>query len=202
VTAAIIDYGVGNLRSVERALAAAGAVPRRVARPDDASDASLIVIPGVGHFDATRALDPWRDFVADAAAQGRAVLGICLGMQWLFEGSDESASTRGLGVLAGRCTRLSAGPRVKVPHVGWNMLSWTQADPLFDGVPIGAAVYFTHTYAAPVTADTVAVTEHGERFTSAVRRGRCCGVQWHPEKSGDIGLRVLRNAIAMAEGAC
>jgi glutamine amidotransferase len=202
MTTAIVDYGVGNLASVERAFAAAGAAPRRCGRPSDAEGASLLVIPGVGHFEATRALEDWRGAVTRAIDEGRAVFGICLGMQWLFDGSEESNAFTGLGVFAGRCARLAAGPGIKVPHIGWNTLNRPQPDRLFDGVPADAAVYFTHTYAAPVTADTVAATTHGAPFASAVRRGRVWGVQWHPEKSGDVGLRVLRNVLRLAEGAC
>jgi glutamine amidotransferase len=204
----LIDYGAGNLTSVKKALAALGADVRVPAAPADVADADGIIVPGVGHFGATRALDaPWVDAILQRVGEGRPLLGICLGMQWLFEGSDEAPDLGGLGILAGRCYRLGhAHPRtaagdhdqVKVPHVGWNSLDVERDAPILDGVPSGAQVYFTHSYVVPVTSDAVATTDHGERFAAVVQHGQVAGVQFHPEKSGEVGLRILRNFLALA----
>jgi glutamine amidotransferase len=123
-------------------------------------------------------------------------------MQWLFEGSDEAPDCAGLGVLGGRCYRLGrsapSGSTVKVPHVGWNALDVTSDAPILHHVASGAQVYFTHSYGAPVTGDTVARTEHGEAFAAVVQRGQVAGVQFHPEKSGEVGLTILRNFLEIA----
>ena len=159
-------------------------------------------MPGVGHFGATRALDaPWIDAILARIGEGRPLLGICLGMQWLFEGSDEAPDLPGLGLLSGRCYRLGAngGGGVKVPHVGWNSLAIERGETaILEGVDSGAQVYFTHSYVAPITGDSAAVTEHGENFASVVQRGYIAGVQFHPEKSGEVGLRILRNFLDLA----
>jgi glutamine amidotransferase len=200
---ALVDYRAGNLTSVKKAFAAIGAPVWVPESPADLSRADAIVVPGVGHFGATRALTPeWVAAVRAAVDAGRPLLGICLGLQWLFEGSDEEPDCPGLGVLNGRCHRLAGReaapdrPAVKVPHVGWNALRLVRPDAIVDGVRDGAQVYFTHSYVAPITADTVATTEHGEPFASIVQRGRIAGVQFHPEKSGDVGLRILRNFVS------
>jgi imidazole glycerol-phosphate synthase subunit HisH len=198
---ALIDYRAGNLTSVKKALATLGAafiVPRA---PEDLADAAGIIVPGVGHFGATRVLDaPWTEAILARVGEGRPLLGICLGMQWLFEGSDEAPDLPGLGLLSGRCYRLGAnGGGVKVPHVGWNSLAIERGEAtILEGVAPGAQVYFTHSYAAPRTGDSAAVTEHGEAFASVVQRGHVAGVQFHPEKSGDVGLHVLRNFLELA----
>ena len=124
-------------------------------------------------------------------------------MQWLYEGSDEAPDCAGLGLLSGRCFRLRGstsinGEQLKVPHVGWNALDRRRDDAIAEGVPDKAQVYFTHSFVAPVTADTVAATEHGEAFASIVQRGQIAGVQFHPEKSGDVGLQILRNFMRSA----
>lgn len=194
-----MDYGAGNLASVRKGLAAAGAevfVPRV---PGDLTQASGVVVPGVGHFAATAALDEgWRAAVLDGVSAGRPLLGICLGMQWLFEGSDEAPGVPGLGLLAGICFRLEVDRPLKVPHVGWNRLLATRASRLLDGVADGAYAYFTHAYAAPVTLDAVARAEHGRTFGAAVERGRVVGAQFHPEKSGTAGVRMLENFVRLA----
>jgi glutamine amidotransferase len=156
----------------------------------------------VGHFAATRPLDSdWRTAIRARLDAGAPLLGICVGLQWLFEGSTEEPGLPGLGVFPGVCARLkdrahagagSAGA-LKVPHVGWNGLTFPRPSRLFAGIPEGRQVYFTHSYAAPVVEDTVAVCEHGVRFSAAVERGAVSAVQFHPEKSGDVGLHVLRN---------
>ena len=195
---ALIDYGAGNLTSVRKAFAAVGAdlfVPETPAKIDDAA---AIVVPGVGHFGATRALDgEWVKAILARTGEGRPLLGICLGMQWLFEGSDEAPECAGLGLLGGRCSRLSSSTsRIKIPHVGWNAIELRREASLVDGVPSGAQVYFTHSFVAPVTGDTVAIAEHGTPFAAIVERGHVAGVQFHPEKSGEIGLRILRFWLA------
>ena len=196
---ALIDYGAGNLTSVRKALTAVGASLFVPAKPADVERAAAIVVPGVGHFEATRALDAtWVEAILARVGEGRPLLGICLGMQWLFEGSDEAPDCAGLGLLAGRCYRLQ-GRAIKVPHVGWNTVEIRGEAPLIEGVPSGAQVYFTHSFVAPVTGDTVAVTEHGQSFAAIVQRGYVAGVQFHPEKSGEVGLTILRNFVRLAE---
>ena len=194
---ALIDYGAGNLTSVRKALAAVGAGVWTPEQPAEIDTASGLIVPGVGHFHATQSLGPdWRAAARRLIERGRPLLGICLGMQWLYEGSAEAPDLAGLGVLAGHCTRLSAAP--KVPHVGWNALARTTPSWILDGVDEGAYVYFTHSYAAPPSSSTVAVTTHGETFAAAVQCGSVAGVQFHPEKSGQVGLQVLRNFLARA----
>jgi glutamine amidotransferase len=193
---ALIDYGAGNLTSVRKGFAAIGAQLVTPPSPADLAGARAVVVPGVGHFQATSPLGgEWRDAILEAVSQGTPLLGICLGLQWLFESSTEAEDVPGLGLMAGRCERLP--PIVKVPHVGWNTLEFTRESRLLATIPDGAQVYFTHSYAAPVTADCIAATRHGRPFAAAVERDNICGVQFHPEKSGDIGLQVLRNFVAM-----
>jgi imidazole glycerol-phosphate synthase subunit HisH len=211
---ALVDYRAGNLTSVRKAIATVGAEVCVPSGPDDLARADAIIVPGVGHFGATRALGPeWVEAFLAAIGDGRPLLGICLGMQWLYEGSEEAPELSGLGVLSGRCVRLSGevepqvrpkpdtpAARVKVPHVGWNSLTITREASIAAGVPDGAQVYFTHSYVAPVTPYTVAVTEHGTPFAAIVQRGHVAGVQFHPEKSGEVGLTILRNFLAMCPG--
>ena len=202
---ALIDYKAGNLTSVKKALATIGAEVFVPEAPGDLADAGGIIVPGVGHFGATRALDQaWTDAILARVGEGRPLFGICLGMHWLFEGSDEAPELSGLGLLSGRCyrlgtVRLKPDQTIKVPHVGWNSLAVQREGGLIDHVPDGSQVYFTHSYAAPVTGDTSAVTEHGETFASVVQRGHIGGVQFHPEKSGDVGLRILRNFVELVD---
>jgi len=199
---ALIDYRAGNLTSVKKALAAVGAEVFVPGSPGEIARARGVVVPGVGHFGATTAIDrDWIDAIQALVANGCPLLGICLGMQWLYEGSEEAPSCPGLGVLSGRCYRLSGSSsteRLKVPHVGWNALDLRRDDTIADGVPDRSQVYFTHSFVAPITSDTVAETSHGEAFASVVQRGRIAGVQFHPEKSGDVGLRILRNFVRSA----
>jgi glutamine amidotransferase len=197
---ALIDYGAGNLTSVKKALAAVGADVFVPDSPAAVAGARAVIVPGVGHFGATRALNrAWIDAILERVGEGRPLLGICLGMQWLFEGSEEAPDCAGLGVLAGCCYRLrvpDGKTRLKIPHVGWNSLQPTRDGSIVEGVPAGAQVYFTHSYVAPVTGDTVTSTQHGETFASVVQRGQIAGVQFHPEKSGEAGLRILKNFVA------
>jgi glutamine amidotransferase len=199
---ALLDYGAGNLTSVKKALGAIGAVWFVPETPATLSRARGMIVPGVGHFGATRALDEsWRSAILDGVASGQPLLGICLGMQWLFDGSEEAPDCPGLSLLAGECRRLVTRPsidgRLKVPHVGWNALARRRNARVMEGVPEGAQVYFTHSYAAPISEDTVAATEHGETFAAVVERDRIAGVQFHPEKSGEVGLRILTNWLRL-----
>ena len=179
------------------------------ATPAEVEEATAVVVPGVGHFGATRALGAdWVSAILARVGEGRPLLGICLGMQWLFEGSEEAPDCAGLGLLAGQCYRLhpstpseqgtsDAAGRIKIPHVGWNAIELRREASLVEGVPSGAQVYFTHSFVAPVTGDTVAVTDHGEPFAAIVQRGHVAGVQFHPEKSGEVGLTILRNFVEL-----
>ena len=195
---ALIDYGAGNLTSVRKALTALGAELMTPGAPEELADAAGLIVPGVGHFAATRALaGPWRNAIRAAAGRGTPLLGICVGMQWLFEGSDEAPEVPGLGILSGRVERLrgDAARRLKIPHVGWNALDVTPGSRLLRGLEPGPHVYFTHSYAAPVTADCVGAATHAHGFAAAVERDNVFGVQFHPEKSSDAGLRILRNFL-------
>ena len=194
---ALIDYKAGNLTSVRKALAAIEAAVYTPERPEDLANALGIIVPGVGHFGTTRALDAeWIEAILARIGEGAPLLGICLGMQWLYESSEEAPDLPGLGLLSGSCRRLRPAPSeppLKVPHVGWNTLDRSGEGSIVEDVPDGAQVYFTHSYVAPVTPHTVAATEHGEVFASIVQRGQVAGVQFHPEKSGEVGLTILRN---------
>jgi imidazole glycerol-phosphate synthase subunit HisH len=199
VVIALVDYGAGNLTSVRKGLAAAGGHVVLARAPGDLAGASGVVVPGVGHFAATASLDEvWRETIRRGVDAGRPLLGICLGMQWLFEGSEEAPGSRGLAVLDGSCARLDdrAGA-LKIPHVGWNALRIGRPSTLLAGLDDGAYVYFTHSYAAPVTGAACAVSVHGDPFAAAVEQAHVGGVQFHPEKSGDAGLRILRNFVAL-----
>ena len=197
---ALIDYGAGNLTSVRKGFFAAGAELFTPTAPDQLSSAAGIVVPGVGNFAATAALGgDWTDAIRAAIDRGVPLLGICLGMQWLFEGSEEAPGVSGLAVIGGVCSRLARDERgtLKVPHVGWNSLDVPRASRLLGGVADGSQVYFTHSYAAPVTEASVATCTHGSVFGAAVETGTVFGVQFHPEKSGDCGLRILRNFVTL-----
>jgi glutamine amidotransferase len=197
---ALIDYGAGNLTSVKKALTFLGADFAVPVSPAELREARGVIVPGVGHFAATAALEgAWYDAIAEETREGKPLLGICLGMQWLFEGSDEAPEVKGLGVMKGRITRLQgdAERRLKIPHVGWNALEFRRPARLLDGLASGAPVYFTHSYAAPLTSDTVAATTHRDAFASVVERGHVFGVQFHPEKSSDAGLQMIRNFLGV-----
>jgi cyclase len=215
VRIALIDYRAGNLTSVRKALAAAGA---EVFTPEAAAElagADGLIVPGVGHFEATAVLDGrWRDAILAHARAGKPLLGICLGLQFLFEGSTEAPGLPGLGLLPGRCGKLGPewdpsvrlGPdgwaEYKVPHVGWNAVNPTRASTILAGVAPGAQAYFTHSYAAPLGEATAATTSTGPNtFASVVERGAIFGLQFHPEKSADAGLAMLRNFCLRIQGA-
>jgi imidazole glycerol-phosphate synthase subunit HisH len=198
---ALIDYGAGNLTSVRKALTALEADFATPAQPEECARFSAVIVPGVGNFAATSALvGSWRDAIAATVRRGTPLLGICLGMQWLFEGSDEAPEVPGLGVLEGRVTRLrgDAGAGLKIPHVGWNALDFRGSARILSGLGPHSHVYFTHSYAAPVTDACVAATTHGETFAAVVERGNVFGVQFHPEKSSDAGLQIIRNFLEVS----
>jgi imidazole glycerol-phosphate synthase subunit HisH len=194
----VIDYKAGNLTSVLKALRHLGARPE-VTDSDLAlmESAERIVLPGVGHFQATERLDATglTPAIRAAIARGVPFLGICVGMQWLYSGSTEAPLQAGLGHFSGGCTRFPEAGE-KVPHVGWNSLDAAAGSRLLAGVKAGEFVYFTHSYKAPVTADTAAITQYIEPFAAAVERANAMGVQFHPEKSGETGLRILANFLA------
>ncbi len=190
---AIVDYGAGNLVSVKKALDWLGQECAITSDPAQVAAATKVVLPGVGHFASTESLarTGLKQAIADAIGRGIPFLGICVGMQWMFAGSEESPSTRGLGLFDGECERFPAS--VKSPHVGWNQLEVSSSSRLLRGVPSGSFVYFTHSFRAPVIDATVACCEYGGRFSAAVERDHLFGVQFHPEKSGEIGLKMLSN---------
>ena len=205
---ALIDYRAGNLTSVRKALGAVGAEVYTPEASGELEKADGIIVPGVGHFNVTATLDTaWRDAVhAHVVDRKRPLLGICLGLQWLFEGSEEAPDLPGIGLLPGRCHLLRA-KGLKVPHVGWNTLdtiaegatAQTAGPRVLRDVPDQAYAYFTHSYVAPVTDACVATTTHGKTFAAVVERGLVMGAQFHPEKSGDVGLAILRNFVTLAE---
>jgi glutamine amidotransferase len=198
---ALIDYGAGNLTSVRKGFAAVDAEIYTPAAPRDLDRARGIVVPGVGNFAATAVLQgAWTESIRGAVADGVPLLGICLGLQWLFDGSDEAPDVHGLGAITGTCSRLPQNDGLKVPHVGWNSLHVPHPTRLLDGIADDAQVYFTHSYAAPVTKESAATCEHGAVFAAAIESGNIFGVQFHPEKSSDPGLRILRNFVAATRG--
>lgn len=195
----VIDYGSGNLRSVCKALEAAGATPRLISSASEMSALDAIVVPGVGAFahcaENLRATGLWEP-VRDWASSGKPYLGICLGYQLLFESSEESPGVEGLGVLPGRVVRFMAGD-LKVPHMGWNTLGETRG-PLYKGFPAEVSMYFVHSY-YPVPADEDILSarcEYGISFAAGVSRGALHAVQFHPEKSQAAGLALLRNFLS------
>lgn len=194
---AVVDYKAGNLTSVMKALRAAGADPTLTEDPAAVLRADKIILPGVGHFAATQFLDErgLKAAILERISAGTPFLGICVGLQWLFAGSTESPGCAGLAAFPEICERFAPGK--KVPHVGWNSLAIRPGSRLLAGIPDGAFVYFTHSWRAPVVQATVAVTEYGEPFTAAVEHGNVFGVQFHPEKSGETGLQVLRNFLEL-----
>ncbi len=171
--------------------------------PDVVRAAGKVVLPGVGHFQATSLLQELglTEAVLESVAKGAWFLGICVGLQWLFEGSTEAPGVAGLGHFAGRCERFPAlfeGAELKSPHVGWNSLEAVRADSrLLRGVKDGGFVYYTHSWRAPVGEATAAVTEYGGAFTAVVERENVMGVQFHPEKSSAVGLQILKNFLEL-----
>lgn len=194
---AIVDYGAGNLVSVKKALDWLGQECAITSDPAQVATATKVVLPGVGHFASTESLERTglKQAIADAIGRGIPFLGICVGMQWMFAGSEESLSARGLGVFDGECRRFASS--VKSPHVGWNQIEVESSSRLLRGVPSSSFVYFTHSFRAPVIEATVACCDYGGQFSAAVERDHRFGVQFHPEKSGEIGLKILSNFCAL-----
>jgi glutamine amidotransferase len=190
---AVVDYRAGNLTSVMKALDHVGANAVVTDDPDVIANADQIILPGVGHFSATTTLDRCglRAAIEQAVRHGVLFLGICVGMQWMFESSEEAPAVRGLGWFAGECGRFPKD--FKSPHVGWNSLFCDDRSRLFRGIPSGSFVYFTHSYRAPVVSATVARCEYGGEFSAAVEKDQLFGVQFHPEKSGAVGMKILEN---------
>lgn len=190
---AIVDYGAGNLVSVKKAFEWLGHDCAITSDPAQVVAAPKVVLPGVGHFTSTASLERTglKQAISDSIGRGIPFLGICVGMQWMFGGSEESVQARGLGLFKGECTHFAS--RVKAPHVGWNQLEVDSSSRLLRGVPSGSFVYFTHSFRAPMIDSTVACCDYGGPFSAAVERERRFGVQFHPEKSGEIGLKILSN---------
>ena len=195
----VIDYKAGNLTSVLKALLHLGAEVQVTDRDLSLVEfAERLVLPGVGHFAATRRLDQsgLTSVIRGTIERGVPFLGICVGMQWLYAGSTEAPDQPGLAHFADQCTRFTESG-AKVPHVGWNSLDVHPSSRLLADVQTGDFVYFTHSYKAPVTTDTVGVAHYIEPFAAAVERGHVMGVQFHPEKSGTTGLKILRNFLGL-----
>jgi glutamine amidotransferase len=202
---AVLDYGMGNLRSVEKALERVGAEADRTSDVKVATQADGVVLPGVGAF--PRAMERVReigldDFIAGRVEAGVPVIGICLGMQLLFDSSVENEGSTGLGLIGGAVTPLSANG-YKVPHMGWSPVSWSHESELTAGLGEEPPFYFVHSFAPrPSTdGDVLGTADYGERFACAVERPGVYGVQFHPEKSSSAGLRLLRNFVGICESA-
>jgi imidazole glycerol-phosphate synthase subunit HisH len=193
---AVVDYGAGNITSVKKALEHLSADAQVTSEPSVINAADKIVVPGVGHFSRCESLNSrLRAPVLEAIAEGKPFLGICVGMQWLFQGSTEAPETPGAGIFLGECSRFPA--EVKSPHVGWNQIDVRGSSRLLRGIENRAFVYYTHSYRAPVVEQTVASSDYGGAFSAAIERGHVFGVQFHPEKSGQTGLTVLENFCAL-----
>ncbi|MGH9615644.1 MAG: imidazole glycerol phosphate synthase subunit HisH [Acidobacteriaceae bacterium] len=195
----VIDYQTGNLNSACKSLRAAGADLVVISDAAGLRDAARIVLPGVGHFASTERLaasgigEALRERVAD----GVPFLGICVGLQWLFAGSEEAPTAHGLGIFPESCERFPAG--VRSPHVGWNSLDMIADSRLLQNLPANPYVYFTHSYRAPRTNATTAVTNYGGEFSAVVEAGNWMAVQFHPEKSGVVGLKILENFVKISQ---
>jgi glutamine amidotransferase len=204
MTIAIVDYRAGNLTSVKKALDRVGAESLITADPEIVSRAGKIVLPGVGHFSATSHLSDsgLRDAIVNSIQRGVPFLGICVGLQWMMESSEEAPEVPGLGIWPGECVRFPAA--VKSPHVGWNQLEFRGTPSrLLRGIPSGSFVYFTHSYRVPLLRNTVAECEYGGTFSAIVEQDHLFGVQFHPEKSGAVGLKLLENFCALpVSGVC
>jgi len=191
---AIVDYKAGNLASVKKAFDHLGAKTIVTDQPEAVAQADKIVLPGVGHFAATKALDDsgLRETIIERIEQKAPFLGICVGMQWMLASSEEAPDVHGLALWPGECSRFPF--RVKSPHVGWNSLQIRNGSSrLLRGIADGAFVYFTHSYRVPLLSSTAAECEYGGGFSAAVEQENMFGVQFHPEKSGSAGLRILEN---------
>jgi glutamine amidotransferase len=197
MTIAVVDYGIGNLGSVMKALRHLGAPAVLTGEIEALRRADVLILPGDGAFASTMEEIERRGLVPvlrEAVDQGRTVLGICIGMQLLFEESEEHGRHRGLGFLPGRVRRIEGD--LPVPHMGWNQLHPTRPHPMLDGIADGEHVYFVHSYWCDAAPDVVlAETDYGRRFPAIVGRGNVLGVQFHPEKSQEVGLRLMGNFV-------
>ena len=190
---AVIDYKAGNITSVKKALDAIGAEALITDDPAVVAKADKIMLPGVGHFAATETIEKsgMRKVVESAIGSGVPFFGICVGMQWMLESSEEAPNVHGLGALHSMCERFPVA--VKAPHVGWNQIRPVRESRLLRNVEPGAFVYYSQSYRAPITPETVAVTEYGGEFSAVVERDNTFGVQFHPEKSAAAGMQILKN---------
>ncbi len=193
---AVLDYGAGNVGSVMKAIRYLGYPAEAISEPEQLAQSAKLILPGQGHFGAMmkrlrerNALAPLRE----AIAAGKPFLGICLGLQALFEASEEAPEEAGLGLLAGKVRRFEGV--FKVPHVGWSQLEIATSAKTLRGIPAGSFTYFCHSYYAPITPQTSAVTEYGQAFSAVIEEDSLVAVQFHPEKSGEVGLKVLRNFL-------
>ncbi|MGQ9649181.1 MAG: imidazole glycerol phosphate synthase subunit HisH [Phycisphaerae bacterium] len=204
---AIVDYGMGNLRSVQKALERVGASARIVSTPSEVAQAEKIILPGVGAFGDAMANLRQRNLVKPlikAAQSGRPFLGICLGLQLLFDVSYEGGQYEGLGIIPGRVLRFDFSGRpdatgLKVPHMGWNQLVWTRSCPLLEGLTSPQYFYFVHSYYVSPVDSSVAcgLCDYGGPFTAMIRRDNLYATQFHPEKSQKVGLRILENFVRL-----
>jgi imidazole glycerol-phosphate synthase subunit HisH len=200
----IVDYGMGNLRSVQKAFEKLGVEAVVCTKASELAAAQNLVLPGVGAFrDAIRHLKD-QDMVSpirDHIAAGRPFLGICLGLQLLFDVSYEDGEFEGLGIVPGKVVRFTEQPELKIPHMGWNSLKFAGSSPLFEGIPAGSHVYFVHSYYVVPDDDAVvaASTEHGTEFCSSITQGNLFATQFHPEKSQSVGLRLLKNFATLSQ---
>jgi imidazole glycerol phosphate synthase glutamine amidotransferase subunit len=195
---AVLDYGAGNVGSVLKGIDYLGFDGQRVDEATGLRAADKIIFPGQGHFGAMMKALAERNLLAplrEALADGKPFLGICLGLQALYEGSEEAPEVTGLGILSGRVTRFQGV--FKVPHVGWSQLELRRESGLFRGIAPDSFVYFCHSYYGPVTPESCAVTEYAQTFAAGVELDNIRAVQFHPEKSGEVGLRVLKNFLEM-----
>ncbi|MBR6172138.1 MAG: imidazole glycerol phosphate synthase subunit HisH [Eubacterium sp.] len=198
----IIDYDAGNMRSVEKAVRYLGEEVRITRKPEEILSAERLILPGVGSFgDAMEKLNGYglTEVIHSYAESGKPFLGICLGLQLFFEESEESSGVKGLALLPGKIRRIPEGEGRKVPHIGWNDLKLRQGSRLFKGVPEGSYVYFVHSYylEASIPEQVAARTEYGVKIDAAVEAGNLFACQFHPEKSSETGLRILKNFIEM-----
>ena len=195
---AIVDYRAGNLASVKKAFEHIGQRPFVTSDPEIVAKAEKIVLPGVGHFAATSTLveSGLREAIAQQIQHGVPFLGICVGMQWMLACSEEAPGVAGLGIWPDQCVHFPAG--VKAPHVGWNQLEIRDnTSRLLKDIASDSFVYFTHSYRVPLLKATVAQSEYGGKFSAAVEQDHLFGVQFHPEKSGEIGLKLLQNFCSL-----
>jgi len=194
----LVDSGGTNIASVRFALERLGITAELTADPATIESADRVILPGVGAAGAAMRQLHTTDLVSVLRGLEQPLLGVCLGMQLLFEGSDEDGGVEALGLLPGRVEAISAGHGVRVPHMGWNTLSLTSQDPIIRGLGSGDRAYFVHSYAAPIGAHTLASTWHGRDYAAVVRWGNRWGCQFHPERSAGVGARILANFVGEA----